>query len=109
VYKSEDDARAVCKLLKYNFRTIKPNEYGFKETSLNKKKEVASLEQAILKVPTAYGTNNGEKTWRTYYPCYVDPSNKETLRFVIIIRPDTDIEYVKETIDTKYNQCIDLS
>jgi hypothetical protein len=102
VYDDELVLKAVCKILNYTYRQTKNNSKGFKETSLNCKKEVFSLTKAISKVPTAYGTNNGEKTWRTYYPCYVDITNNETLRFVLIIRPDVDIRKFKAIIDTKY-------
>lgn len=90
VYSDEVVAREVCTILGYFFRKVSPNAQGFRETSLNKTKEVASLKDAVKKVPTAYGTNNGVKTWRTYYPCYVDTNNNATQRFVVIIRPDTD-------------------
>lgn len=43
-----------------------------------------------------------QKTWRTYYPCYVDITNNETLRFVVIIRPETYINKVKTEIDPIY-------
>jgi hypothetical protein len=102
VYDSEIVVKNVCKLLGYDYRTTKNNPEGFKETSLNRKKEVVSLTSSISKVPTAYGTNKGEKTWRTYYPCYVDITNSETLRFVVIIRPETDINMVKKDIDPIY-------
>lgn len=102
VYDNETVVKNVCKILGYDYRTTKNNINGFKETSLNRKKEVVSLKSAIDKVQTAYGTVNGEKTWRTYYPCYVDITNNETLRFVVIIRPDTDINKIKE-IDTQYH------
>ena len=101
VYDNETVVKDVCKRLGYSYRTTKDNSNGFKETSLNRIKEVVSLTDAISKVQTAYGTNNGEKTWRTYYPCYVDTENKETLRFVVIIRPDTDINKITE-VDTMY-------
>jgi hypothetical protein len=102
IYDNEDIVKKVCKILGYDYRTTKNNLEGFKETSLNRKKEVVSLTNAISKVPTAYGTNNGVKTWRTYYPCYVDITNNETLRFVVIIRPETDINKVKNEIDNVY-------
>jgi hypothetical protein len=101
IYKDEYVVKKVCKELNYDYRTTKNNSQGFKETSLNRKKEVASLTDAISKVPTAYGTNKGVKTWRTYYPCYVDITNKDTLRFVVIIRPDTDGQKLNE-VDTTY-------
>lgn len=99
IYDKEDTVKSVCKILNYDYRYVVDNEQGFKETSLNKKKEVVSLEDAVKKVPTAYGTNNGKITYRTYYPCYIDTKNKETLRFVLIIRPDTLKEKVKECDD----------
>jgi hypothetical protein len=100
IYDSEDVVKKVCKSLGYDYRPATNNLYGFKETSLNRKKEVVSLQHAISKVPTAYGKNKGIKTWRTYYPCYVDITDSTTLRFVVIIRPDTDINKVKTEIDT---------
>lgn len=102
IYDNEDILKNVCRILDYDYRPTKNNSDGFKETSLNRKKEVVSLTNAISKVHTAYGTNNGVKTWRTYYPCYVDINNNETLRFVLIIRPDTDINKVKNEIDINY-------
>ena len=102
VYDNELVVKNVCELLGYEYRVIKNNLDGFKETSLNRKKEVASFKDAISKVHTAYGTNNGETTWRTYYPCYIDTTNNETLRFVVIIRPTTDINMVKNEIDRIY-------
>ena len=103
VYDNETVVKNVCKILNYDYRSTKNNLDGFKETSLNRKKEVVSLTNAISKVPTAYGSNNGEKTWRTYYPCYVDITNNKTLRFVLIIRPDTDINKVKNEVDNIYS------
>jgi hypothetical protein len=102
VYDNEIIVQKVCKILDYEYRATKNNSDGFKETSLNRKKEIVSLTNAISKVPTAYGTNCGEKTWRTYYPCYVDITNNETLRFVVIIRPNTPINKVKTEVDTIY-------
>jgi hypothetical protein len=90
IYSDENVVRDVCKLLGYNYISTEDNTDGFKETSLNDKKKVVSLQDAIKKVPTAYGTNNGVKTYRTYYPCYVDTTNNSSLRFVVIIRPKTD-------------------
>lgn len=95
VYSSEKEARDACKKLSYLFRKMKENDQGFIETSLNRKKEVVSLEDAIAKVPTAYGTNKGIVTYRTYYPCYVDTNDSSTLRYVVIIRP-SDIDKVRD-------------
>lgn len=90
IYSDEEVVRNVCKLLGYQYVLTKENADGFKETSLNNKTSVVSLRDAVKKVPTAYGTNKGIKTYRTYYPCYVDTTNKTSLRFVVIIRPGTD-------------------
>ena len=100
IYKEEEDVRNVCKILGYHYKSTKDNANGFKETSLNAKKAVASLTDAIQKVPTAYGMNDGEKTYRVYYPCYVDVKDKSTLRFVVIIRPDTDKSKLAECDQT---------
>ena len=103
IYSDENVVRNVCKLLGYCYTSTKDNTEGFKETSLNNKSTVVSLRDAVKKVPTSYGTNNGVKTYRTYYPCYVDTTNKTSLRFVIIIRPGTDETKVAEC-DAKFAQ-----
>lgn len=90
IYSDEAVVRDVCTILRYQYVPTKDNIDGFKETSLNKKTSVVSLRDAVNKVPTAYGTNNGVKTYRTYYPCYVDTIDKTSLRFIVIIRHETD-------------------
>lgn len=107
IYSNEETVKSVCKILGYSYRATPnckvegPNK-DFKLTSLNTKKGIASLEYAIKKVPTAYGTNNGVITYRTYYPCYVDTSKKDTLRYVVIIR-STDIDSPKIVeIDSRF-------
>jgi hypothetical protein len=102
IYDKEIDVKNVCKILGYNYRTTKNNSEGFKETSVNRKKEVVSLSRAISKIPSAYAKHGDIITWRTYFPCYVDINNNDTLRFVVIIRPETDINKVKNEIDTIY-------
>ncbi len=98
IYDDEDTLRKACEIMGYQYRRVVNNPTtGFKETSLNNVSHVASLDEAVSKVPTAYGTNNGITTWRTYYPCYVDVTNNQTLRFVMIIRPGTTSD--------KLNQC----
>jgi hypothetical protein len=104
VYDNEEVVKNVCKILGYDYRPTKNNSDGFKETSLNRKKEVVSLTSAISKVPSAYGKNGEITTWRTYFPCYTDTNDNTTLRFVVIIRPDTDIDKVKNEIDAIYTQ-----
>ena len=105
IYSDESVVINVCKLLGYQYISIKENNNGFKETSLNNKTNVVSLQDAIKKVPTAYGTNNGIKTYRTYYPCYEDTTKRDTLRFVVIIRPETDKDKIKGC-DAKYPSLI---
>lgn len=96
IYSDEDVVKEVCKILKYSYRPIPENEEGFRMTSLNRKKDIASLQEAINKVESGYGKNKGKTSFRTYYPCYLDKNNKETLRFVVIIRPDTDKESLQK-------------
>jgi hypothetical protein len=101
IYSDENVVRNVCKTLLYHYVSTKDNADGFKETSLNATHAVASLRDAVKKVPTAYGTNNGIKTYRTYYPCYVNTTDNTSLRFVVIIRPGTD-ETKLAICDAKY-------
>jgi hypothetical protein len=103
IYDNESVVSDVCNILGYRYVPTENNDTGFKETSLNTTKGVASLLNAVTKVPTAYGTNHGVKTYRTYYPCYVDTTNSATLRFVVIIRPDTDKNKIAEC-DKKFKQ-----
>jgi hypothetical protein len=110
IYDNEDILMDVCKILGYSYTEAKEGkgkQKGFKITSLNTTSDVASLADAIKKVPTAYGTNNGIKTWRTYYPCYVDTQDNTTLRFVVIIRPKEGDELERQEralqeCDSKY-------
>jgi len=101
IYDNESVVRDVCNILGYRYVPTENNDAGFKETSLNTTKGVASLLNAVRKVPTAYGTNHGVKTYRTYYPCYVDTTNSATLRFVVIIRPNIDESKIAEC-DSKF-------
>lgn len=96
IYDNESKVRDACKILGYRYKSVESNDAGFKETSLNKKKCVASLSNAVKAVPTAYGTNNGVRSYRVYYPCYVDTTNNTTIRFVLIIRPDTEERKIVE-------------
>jgi hypothetical protein len=88
VYTCEATVRAVCEILGYRYTPTKTDRAdGFLETSLNKKSKVASLSEAIEAVATAYGTNNGETTYRTYFPCYKNVNLANTLHYVICLRP----------------------
>ena len=44
VYRDENVTREVCKILGYQYKPTKDNINGFKETSLNQKKRIASLQ-----------------------------------------------------------------
>jgi hypothetical protein len=101
IYDNEETVKQVCKLLKYSYRKPEESDDGFYLTSLNKKKCVVSLNDAVKKVDTGYGTNNGKITHRNFYPCYVNISDKTTLRFVLLIRPETE-ENMLEELDKKY-------
>lgn len=102
VYKDECVVRNVCNILGYKYRVTNPKtngpNVGFRETSLNTARDKVSLLDAIKSVPSAYGTNNGITTYRTCYPCYKDLEDKNSLHFVIIIRPTT------VNIDNKLNE-----
>jgi len=101
IYDDENTVKSVCKKLGYQYRATENNTAGFKETSLNKSKSVVTLDEAVKKISGAYGTNNKVKTFRTYYPCYVNSNDATTLRFVVIIRPDTDPALISE-VDELY-------
>jgi hypothetical protein len=93
--------KKVCRHLGYKYGQQKNNSDGFKEASLNKKIKVASLTEVIPRV-RSYGYSKTIKSWRTYVPCYADIENSETLRFVVILKPETDMDTVKTEIDAVY-------
>jgi hypothetical protein len=102
IYSDEDAVINVCKMLGYRYDPTKDNTDGFKETSLNKKASVASLQDAVKKVHSGYGgAGDGKRSARVYYPCYVDITDNTSLRFVVIIRPGTDESKLAEC-DAKY-------
>jgi hypothetical protein len=102
VYASEEMTKKVCRILGYTYRATQANAAGFKETSLNAPKCVVSLTDAINKIRGAYGGGaDGSHVFRTYYPCYVDITDSSTIRYVVIIRPDTE-ETKLQTVDTTY-------
>ena len=104
VYTDEDMVREVCDILGYQFNEVAPctagPNIGFRETSLNGPKNKASLLDAIKKVPSAYGTNHGNITYRTYFPCYKNIMDVNSLHFVVIIRPTTDPTKLQIVNDT---------
>jgi hypothetical protein len=102
IYASEEITKKVCRILGYTYRATQANAAGFKETSLNARKGVASLTDAVNKIRSGYGGGaEGAHVYRTYYPCYVDTTDNSTIRYVVIIRPDTDVAKL-QTVDTTY-------
>lgn len=104
IYDNERDTRAVCEKLEYNYVPSNENSDGFKIISLNSKATVCSIEAAIEAVPSLNGSRtrfNGQIIFRTCLPCYVDITNKESIRYVVIIRPNTDKDKLIEC-DSKY-------
>jgi hypothetical protein len=102
--KREDLAEAVLRMgwRKPVFKAA--NADGFHETTLNGRQQVASLVQAIAKVPSGWGGSypGAKKAMRTFYPCYVDVTDSSTLRFVLIIRPkDNGKHYTEEELKDK--------
>tara|TARA_B110000858_G_C17782169_1_gene465319 strand:+ start:173 stop:1765 length:1593 start_codon:yes stop_codon:yes gene_type:complete len=80
-----------CSELKYTHvrKPSKKDENGFYKTSLNKKSETISLENAISAKNRSYGYNkNKQKVWRTYIPCYRDLNNINSLVYLLIVRPE---------------------
>ena len=90
VYENFEDVKVACKFMGHNAPIQrKRNAAGFRMTSLNSKSSVVSLSDAISKVSSGYGGSSQGKSWRTYYPCYRDVTDKTTLRYVFIIRPES--------------------
>lgn len=100
VYDNPETTKRVCEIMGYAYRNVSPTN-GFRLTSLNAKRCIASLIDAIEKVPTAYGTNQGITTYRTYIPCYKNVAVPESEHFVIIIR-----EHEKEDTKLRYAEAI---
>jgi hypothetical protein len=97
VFTSEEMLKNACKIMGYKYiATKEKTSDGFFETSLNSKKMVASLDAAIHKVKSAYGTNDGKKSYRVYYPCYSDLKDINSLSYVFIIRPKSEADSIEE-------------
>lgn len=77
---------------------------GLFKTSLNQKSEVVKLLDAIKKVPGAYGTNNGIKTYRRFYPAYSNIPNANSLHCVIPLIDPSYTDAMKVRIDTEYRE-----
>ncbi len=99
VFDNFDTVRKYCEKLGYKVIQWKDKDIknGFIAVGLNAEKAVASLDEAALKVSSAYGgSGTDESAYRTYLPCYTNTSDSTTLRFVVIIRPSTNKELVAE-------------
>jgi len=102
IYSDESVLRNICKILGYDKPSkLKVNDDGFAVTSHHNKSFVMSLSEAVKLVPKSYGIEkkadgDGRRGRRTYLPCYVDVSDKTTLRFVVIIHPDIDVGKIQD-------------
>jgi hypothetical protein len=91
LYNSEETTKKACRILGYTYRTTPTNEAGFRETSLNARRCVVSLADAINNIRNVlWRRADGANTYRTYYPCYEDITDNTTIRFVVVIRQETD-------------------
>jgi hypothetical protein len=101
VYGTEKDMREACAILGYVPRLAKPREDGFIETSVCGPSHVVEVLEAIRKLNNLYGgKKEGTSAMRVCIPCYADTSRKETLCFVVPIKPTTTDEEL-ENLDKK--------
>ena len=96
-----EKVKTASDILGYGFSNLKKNTDGFVETSLGKKGIIANRNDIIAYLPNAWQhvRDNGIKTWRTYLPYYDDNKNINSLKFILIIRPDTSDSKIKELDD----------
>jgi hypothetical protein len=110
VFTSEDILKKACNIMGYKYIVTKDKTPdGFLETSLNSKKAVVLLDDAIHKVKSAYGTNSGKTSYRTFYPCYRSLDDPNSLSYVFIIRPkgeDESIEQYNAKIQKMDLECV---
>jgi hypothetical protein len=74
------------------------------KTSLNNTSATVNILDAINKVPSAYGTNNGKVTYRRFLACYLHEADENSLHCVI---PLIDPKYTPEMIielDASYRE-----
>jgi hypothetical protein len=91
VYAEEEVAQKVCHILYgKHFRLGKQNENGFYLTSPNHEKaKVYSVQEAVKVVHKCFGLK-GKRGKRLCLPCYVNTSDNNSIRFVVIVHPDVD-------------------
>lgn len=104
IYSDMTTAKDVCTILYNKFHEVKMNTDGFAVTSHHGEAAVISLNDAVKLVPTSYGLED-KRGRRLYRPCYVDKTDKNTIRFVVIIHPGTDETKIAEC-DAKYTSLI---
>jgi hypothetical protein len=101
IYSDVDVAKAVCTKLYHKFNKLTMNADGFAVTSHHNSSTVMSLSEAVKLVPKCYGLDE-KRGRRLYLPCYVDKTDKTTIRCVVIIHPGVDENELKECDET-YN------
>jgi hypothetical protein len=74
----------------------------FYVTSLNTGQCVVSVIDAVKKVPGAYGTNGGQRTYRRFMPSYKDLTNEETLHVVIPLIDPSYTSEMKAKLDREF-------
>jgi hypothetical protein len=102
VYSDASVVKQVLTLIGARTRFSPPNDRGFIEASLLKKKEVLQVLDVIRRVPTLIasgGGKHGEKISRSVVPCYKDISDSSTLVFVVLLPPDKVTEEIRQSID----------
>jgi len=101
IYDDEEVVKDICKMLKYGYRSATKDDDGFKLTSISNPSGRQTLSRAKAGIRSAYSNHGDKITWRSYFPCYENIEDINTLRFVVILRPTTTNEEI-ETIDKKY-------
>jgi hypothetical protein len=101
IYDNEEVVKDICKMLKYGYRASATDDDGFKLTSISNPQGRQTLSRAKAGIRSAYSNHGDKITWRSYFPCYENIEDINTLRFVVILRPRTTDEEIEE-IDKKY-------
>lgn len=96
----------VEKIFNQTFRAPqKSREFPtFLATSLNNKSEKVDLLEAIKKVPGAWGSNNGIKTYRRFMASYKDLNDDLSLHCVIPLIDPAYTEEMKNILEEDYQQ-----
>ena len=97
-YTTEAEARGALSLLEpdYRWRTRSLNEAGFYEAAVGGPAAVNSYEHTIRTLPNLTG-GKGKTTTRTMYvPCYLNPTDASTLRYVVPVPQTVSAETLAE-------------